>query len=747
MATDEERLVVSLEARINQFEKSFQRANKTASSNFDAIEKRAKESASRLDKAFANVGNGIRNTVAGIGAAFAGIVSAKAAGDLIDSSIKIQNQLKTTGLEGKELKSVYDQLFASAQKNATPLEALVTLYSRTSGAAKDLGASQAQMLKFTDGVSLAMRVSGQSAGESAGALLQLSQALGDGKIQAEEYNSLLDAGRPILQAVASGMADAGGSISKLTQLVKDGKVSSAAFFNAFLAGLPTLQSQVANSEGTISSSFVRLQNVLVDAAKRFNESSEASQQFSSIVDQVAAEIQSVNFDTLVKQIEAVAKAFSDGIATANNWAAAIGRASGLSRVGKALVNALPGDTTVKSYLGGALQVSSGDAVQDRINDAFDGPAPNTGGLTAEQIQAFATRSGAAAGAAAAKASRLPAAETVKPVSLADYPVPASSGGGKGGGGGRSRDDYAREIEQLKERTNSLQASTAAQAALNPLVDDYGAALATAEAKQQLMNAAQKQNKAVTPEMSAQIDAAAEAYGRATAAAQQLQDKQDDVKRSAEDALGTARDVTKGLITDLASGKGGAEALSDALAKIGDAILDNVLDKLFTLKNFSGIFGGLLGGNSAAALNSSIGFTGVTTTLGAFLGLAGGGHVRGPGTSTSDDIPAMLSDGEFVVNADATRRNRAALEAINAGRTPTLPAVSPAITRGAASRGGDVNFGDIKVSVTTQGSSGDPAKDQQNAKNIAKQLSESLKQEMGSYLTDQLRPGGLLYGKR
>ena len=33
----------------------------------------------------------------------------------------------------------------------------------------------------------------------------------------------------------------------------------------------------------------------------------------------------------------------------------------------------------------------------------------------------------------------------------------------------------------------------------------------------------------------------------------------------------------------------------------------------------------------------------------------GGHVRGPGTGTSDSINAKLSDGEFVVPADTVRK--------------------------------------------------------------------------------------------
>jgi hypothetical protein len=31
-----------------------------------------------------------------------------------------------------------------------------------------------------------------------------------------------------------------------------------------------------------------------------------------------------------------------------------------------------------------------------------------------------------------------------------------------------------------------------------------------------------------------------------------------------------------------------------------------------------------------------------------------GHIKGPGTGTSDSIPAMLSDGEFVFTAKAVR---------------------------------------------------------------------------------------------
>lgn len=51
--------------------------------------------------------------------------------------------------------------------------------------------------------------------------------------------------------------------------------------------------------------------------------------------------------------------------------------------------------------------------------------------------------------------------------------------------------------------------------------------------------------------------------------------------------------------------------------------------------------------------------------------ATGGRVSGPGTGTSDDIIARLSNGEFVVNAAATERWGPLLEAINSDQLPAF----------------------------------------------------------------------------
>jgi hypothetical protein len=66
---------------------------------------------------------------------------------------------------------------------------------------------------------------------------------------------------------------------------------------------------------------------------------------------------------------------------------------------------------------------------------------------------------------------------------------------------------------------------------------------------------------------------------------------------------------------------------------------------------------------------------------AFTGLAGGfadgGLINGDGTPTSDSNVALVSDGEFIVNAKAASKNRALLAAVNSGKAPKFSGSSRA----------------------------------------------------------------------
>lgn len=171
----------------------------------------------------------------------------------------------------------------------------------------------------------------------------------------------------------------------------------------------------------------------------------------------------------------------------------------------------------------------------------------------------------------------------------------------GGGAGRGANAYKDEVAGIKERTAALRESTAAQAAVNPLVADYGFALEKAKAEQKLLADAQRAGMAITPALREQISELAGGYAEASAGAKKLAESQSEVKKQAEEWASLEKDVFKGFISDLKDGKSGAEALSNALNKVADKLLDMALDGIFSTKGGAtggaggGLFGSILGG--------------------------------------------------------------------------------------------------------------------------------------------------------
>jgi hypothetical protein len=78
-----------------------------------------------------------------------------------------------------------------------------------------------------------------------------------------------------------------------------------------------------------------------------------------------------------------------------------------------------------------------------------------------------------------------------------------------------------------------------------------------------------------------------------------------------------------------------------------------------------------GGNSSPAQAGMLAASSIAEAIaGAGVGLAEGGPVYGSGTATSDSVPAMLSNGEYVIQAAAVKRIGApALDALNRGQAP------------------------------------------------------------------------------
>lgn len=114
-----------------------------------------------------------------------------------------------------------------------------------------------------------------------------------------------------------------------------------------------------------------------------------------------------------------------------------------------------------------------------------------------------------------------------------------------------------------------------------------------------------------------------------------------------------------------------KALAAALLK-ATLLGEGPLAGLLGTAQGGGLVGGLQKSNGGGLLGVLLGVGGGGGPPGApapALAKASGGMISGPGSGTSDSIPILASDGEFMVNARATATHRPLLEAINAGQVP------------------------------------------------------------------------------
>lgn len=294
----------------------------------------------------------------------AGAFSVGAVASAADVYTRYTNSLKVAGVEGANLKVVQDQLFKVAQANGVELETLGGLYGKAAQSAKELGASQQQLLQFTEGVALALRVQGGDAQSAQGALLQLGQALAGGTVRAEEFNSINEGALPILQAVAAGSDKFGGSVAKLRKEVNDGKVSSKEFFAAFLKGSTILEEKAASAAFTLSQSFTVLSNAFTKYVGEADQATGASAVLVGAVKSLANNLPEVaNALAIIAGIYAAS--FIPGMARAT--AAIFANTAAMAGMGAVY------STTTRSVLLGATAMNTAGIAGRGLAAALGGP--------------------------------------------------------------------------------------------------------------------------------------------------------------------------------------------------------------------------------------------------------------------------------------------------------------------------------------------------------------------------------------
>lgn len=185
--------------------------------------------------------------------------------DLTDKMQSMANQVRFATKTVEEFNLVQKELFAIAQNTGASLEGTTQLYVRASNALRDYGFAQKDILKFTENINKTMAVGGATAQEQASAMLQLSQALGAGKLQGNDYKSISAVAPILLDTLAQSMEK---TRAELDELASKGQITAEKVFQAFSGSLDGIEKQFADMPLSFGSAMQMLQN---SAMKFFGE--------------------------------------------------------------------------------------------------------------------------------------------------------------------------------------------------------------------------------------------------------------------------------------------------------------------------------------------------------------------------------------------------------------------------------------------------------------------------------------------
>ncbi|MCC7283670.1 MAG: tape measure protein, partial [Acetobacteraceae bacterium] len=136
----------------------------------------------------------------------------------------------------------YDRLYAASLRTGASVSDSISAFTRFSVAAKDIGATNDQVLRLISGIQGFGRLAGTSAAEMSAATLQLGQALASGTLQGDELRSILEAMPQLAQALAGEL---GMSVGELRKAGSEGRLTADQVFPALLRASEGVQRQLA----------------------------------------------------------------------------------------------------------------------------------------------------------------------------------------------------------------------------------------------------------------------------------------------------------------------------------------------------------------------------------------------------------------------------------------------------------------------------------------------------------------------
>jgi hypothetical protein len=181
------------------------------------------------------------------GISFAGIAKASDENSLRNSRLGMVTN-DVAGLKQKTFKASQ----SSGADYGAQLDSIAKLKMLTKGLFND-----DEAVKFTSTLDKAFKVSGTGAEEAKSAMYQLNQAMTSGKLQGDEFRSVMENAPILAQKIAESM---GVSMGELKKLGSEGKITSDVIKNAVLGSADEIEAQYSKMPLTFGKVWQQAQN-------------------------------------------------------------------------------------------------------------------------------------------------------------------------------------------------------------------------------------------------------------------------------------------------------------------------------------------------------------------------------------------------------------------------------------------------------------------------------------------------------
>ena len=204
---------------------------------------------------------------------------AEAADSYAVLSAKIQQSTKDTGNFEQAIAGVHQ---IALQTNSS-LDATGDLFTRLNTVAKDMGKSQQFALDMTSTVTKAIQLGGGSAQASEAAVQQFIQAMQGGVLRGEEFNSIMENGYGLAEALAKGLGVTTGELRKMAEA---GELSAERVLAALAKQKAGVDAQYSEMPLTISKALQKIATqwqILIGEMDQANGASATVAQWLSVL--------------------------------------------------------------------------------------------------------------------------------------------------------------------------------------------------------------------------------------------------------------------------------------------------------------------------------------------------------------------------------------------------------------------------------------------------------------------------------